>query len=130
MIRRQNMQENSLLKHSIQDSLKIVANRKKKKDRKKMTYNFLLKRGFSEVLGYLITLLSTQKTGNFNQDGRLYVSCREFPKKYLNCLILLALNVNLLNFVRPIIFYLVMVSLFFTFTVNFLSEEAVRRCNE
>ena len=104
MIRRQNMQENSLLKHSIQDSLKIVANRKKKKDRKKMTYNFLLKRGFSEVLGYLITLLSTQKTGNFNQDGRLYVSCREFPKKYLNCLILLALNVNLLNFVRPIIF--------------------------
>ena len=69
-----------------------------------MTYNFLLKRGFSEVLGYLITLLSTQKTGNFNQDGRLYVSCREFPKKYLNCLILLALNVNLLNFVWPIIF--------------------------
>ena len=69
-----------------------------------MTYNFLLKRGFSEVLGYFITLLSTQKTSNFNQDGRLYVSCWEFPKKYLNCLILLALNVNLLNFVRPIIF--------------------------
>ena len=59
-----------------------------------MTYNFLLKRGFSEVLGYLITLLSTQKTGNFNQDGRLHVNCREFPKKYFNCLILLALNVN------------------------------------
>ena len=35
MIRRQNMQENSLLKHSIQDSLKIVANRKKKKIEKK-----------------------------------------------------------------------------------------------
>ena len=75
------MQENSLLKHSIQDSLKIVANRKKKKKRKKMTYNFLLKRGVSEVLDYLITLLSTQKTGNFDQNGPLYINCREFPQK-------------------------------------------------
>ena len=46
-----------------------------------MTYNFLLKLGVSEVLGYLITLLSTQKTGNFDQNGPLYVNCREFPQK-------------------------------------------------
>ena len=52
------MQENSLLKHSIHDSLKTVL----LKVRKKMTFNFLLKRGFSDVLGYLIT----HKTGNFN----------------------------------------------------------------
>ena len=55
--------------------------KQKKKKRKKMTYNFLLKRGVSEVLDYLITLLSTQKTGNFDQNGPLYINCREFPQK-------------------------------------------------